>query len=203
MVAETIDLGLLQFFVGVFIFLLTFVITYGFLTYRQIFGEDKEGLYGLLALAMAIIVVAARPVSALVAFLAPWFFIMLFVAFFGVFILSVFGLDIDEFGPGVDNRLRNLTITLSVILLIFGLSTVYGQETLEQGPGTSNPDGQVSPTVNASDDGVQLEAADTTNTGDFQQNLVNTITHPKVLGMVAFMLIVSFAMFFLTGNPRT
>ena len=201
MVAGTLDLGLLQFFVGIFIFLLTFVITYGFLTYRKLLGEGKEGLYGLISLAIAVIVVAARPAAALIAFLAPWFFLMIFLAFFGVFILSIFGLDISTLGPTTNKGLRNTVITVSVILLIFGLSTVFGQETLEAGPGVEDGPSQVEPANTSGGDGVQLESPDTTNTGEFSQNFVNTLTHPKVLGLIAFMLIVSFAMFFLTSSP--
>ena len=201
MVAASIDLGLLKFFVGIFIFLLTFVISYGFLSYRKPFGEGNEGLYGLIALAIAITVIAFRPVAELITFLTPWFFMMLFFAFFGIFILSVFGLDPDTLGPSVDSRLRNVFITVSVILLIFGLSTVFGQETLEAGPGSTEggDEGSIEPRQNQSD--TSLESADTTDTGSFQQNLINTLTHPKVLGLVAFMLIVSFAMFFLTRSP--
>ena len=201
MVAGSLDLGLLQFFVSIFIFLLAFVITYGFLTYRKVLGEGKEGLYGLIALSVAVIVVAVRPVASLIAFLAPWFFMMVFLAFFGLFVLSIFGLDTSKLGPTTDKGLRNTVITVSVILLIFGLSTVFGQETLEAGPGDTAPNnGQVSP-ANGSGQGVQLESADTTNTGSFSQNLVNTLIHPKVLGLIAFTLIVSFAMFFLTSSP--
>jgi hypothetical protein len=201
MVAASIDLGLLKFFVGIFIFLLTFVISYGFLSYRKPFGEGNEGLYGLIALAIAITVIAFRPVAELITFLTPWFFMMLFFAFFAIFILSVFGLDPDTLGPDVDSRLRNVFITVSVILLIFGLSTVFGQETLEAGPGNadSGDDGSIEPRPNETD--TSLESADTTDTGSFQQNLINTLTHPKVLGLIAFMVIVSFAMFFLTRSP--
>ena len=202
MVAASMDLGLLQFFVGIFVFLLSFVISYGFLSYRKPFGDGNEGLYGLIALAISITVIAVRPVAELITFLTPWFFLMLFFAFFAIFILSVFGLDPDTLGPSVDNRLRNVFITVSVILLIFGLSTVFGQQTLEAGPGgnSNGDDGSIAPQTNETD-GASLESPDTTDTGSFQQNLINTLTHPKVLGLVAFMLIVSFAMFFLTRSP--
>lgn len=201
-----LDLGLLAFFVGIFIFLLSFVITYGFLSYRKPFGDGKEGLYGLLALAVAVIVTASRPIAGLVAFLAPWFFIILFLSFFGLFILSVFGLDPEKLGPDVDKPLKNAVITVTVIVLIFGLSTVFGQETLEARPDVADTPGnqtlEPAPSTNTSGDGgIQLESQDTTNTGNFAQNMVNTLTHPKVLGMIAFMLIVAFAMFFLTGGP--
>lgn len=201
MVAGSIDLGLLQFFVGIFTFLLAFVISYGFLSYRKPFGDGNEGLYGLIALALAITVVAFRPVAALVTFLAPWFFVMLFVSFFGIFILSVFGLDPEQLGPDVDNRLRNVFITVTVVLLIFGLSTVFGQETLEAGPDNGDETATNSPEIEAQNGTVDLEPATTTDTGDFTQNLINTLTNPKVLGMVSFMIIVSFAMFFLTRSP--
>ena len=199
------DFTLVSAFLSIFVFLLVFVIVYGFLTLRKPFGDGKEGLYGLLAIAFALISAASEPISALIAFLAPWFFIMIFVGFFILFVLMMFGLDNDDLDAGATSSgLRTTTITISVVLLIFGLSTIFGQGLLDAG-GTNN-DTETVTVVEPTNTGNEVEVTDlestqSTATDDFGTNVLNTIRNPKVIGMIVLMLIASFAAFFLTGAP--
>ena len=200
--SEVANFGLIGAFLNVFIFILAFVIVYGFLSFRKPFGEDKEGLYGLLAIAMGIIASAAPGVSDLILFLAPWFFIMIFLAFFVIFILTMFGESVEELGSG--RGIRTSAIIISIVLLIFGLSTIFGQGLLDQAEGEessriTNDSGvvEVNPTPDRSEE--DLVSAQSTDTDDFGTNLLNTFRNPQVLGMIVLMLIASFAAFFLTG----
>lgn len=200
--SEVADFGLIGAFLNVFIFILAFVIVYGFLSFREPFGEDKEGLYGLLAIAMGIIAAASPGVSNLILFLAPWFFIMIFLAFFMIFILMMFGEEVESISSG--RGVKTTAVTVSIVLLIFGLSTVFGQELLEQAdPGEES--GERGEVVEEAEREVSernnegLVSAQRTDTDDFGTNLLNTIRNPQVLGMIVLMLIASFAAFFLTG----
>jgi hypothetical protein len=199
--AALADFGLIRFFLGIFIFLLVFVISYGFLSYRKVFGPGKEPLYGLISLALGVIAAVSPAISNLLAFLAPWFFLMVFLGFFALFILSVFGLNTEAMSLGSDKRLVTPVIIITVVILIFGLSTVFGQETLDARDtnDVANPGPGINQTLESID--AVNQGPQSTDTGDFGQNLLNTIIHPKVLGMIAFLLIASFAMFFLTGSP--
>lgn len=192
-----LDTGLLEAFGAVFTMLLIFVITYGFLTLTNFFG-DRKGLYGLIAFTMAMLSLVNPGILFMVGFMAPWFFLMIFIAFFILFILMIFGLkreQLEEWEFGGNSSLRAWVITVTVIIFLVGLGVGFGQESLgftQEGAenATQQPGGVGEISTDVASD-------------DFISNVVATLINPQVLGLIVIMLIGAFASFFLAREPLT
>ncbi|MFT4260804.1 MAG: hypothetical protein ACMXX9_00035 [Candidatus Woesearchaeota archaeon] len=186
--ATFLDIGLIGIAAPIFAFLLFFIITYGFLMKSKPFG-DQNGLYALIAVAIGFIVLISDAATFLLLFMTPWFFVLIFIGFFILFILMMFGLKEKDLTAGATSELRTWAIILTVVILIFGLGQVFGQTSLEAG-GFS--EGQPTPAP-------EPQAGSTSvSTDDFGTNVVNTLINPKVLGLIAIMLVAIFSMFLLT-----
>lgn len=209
-----LDIGLLGAVSSLFMILLVFVIMYGFLSWTKPFGGDKQGLYALVAFAFAIISMTSRGFITLITFITPWFFTIIFIGFFILFVLMMFGLKEKDLVAGKTPELRTWVIILAVVAVLFGLGAAFGQQTLEAGTGVSPSDDSSVP-VSSGEPGVIYYGDDfsdsssssssqgdaSVSSGDFSDNVLSTIFHPKILGMLVILLVGAFAMFLLTkGN---
>ncbi len=219
--ATFLDLGVLGFFGVIFTFLLVFVITYGFLVFIKPFGDKKNGLYAIIAAAFAILSITNDGIRNLISFMAPWYFVVIFVGFFILFILMMFGLKHDQLKAGVSSEFRAWPIIFAIAILLFGLAGSFGQDTLDAGKSETSSnhnygdenidDGDI---IDTDGDGYVDDPADPgsfgnkgitgdpsqTATDDFGTNASNTLVNPSVLGMILVMLIAAFTMFFLTKS---
>jgi hypothetical protein len=186
--ATFLDIGLLSLAAPIFAFLLFFIITYGFLMKTKPFG-DNNGFYALIAMSIAFIVLISDAAALLLLFMTPWFFVLVFIGFFILFILMMFGLKEGDLTAGSTQQMRTWAIILTVVILIFGLGNVFGQSSLEATVGSSGTD--VVPSETAAGTG-------TTSTDDFGTNVMNTIFNPKVLGLIAIFAVAIICMFLLT-----
>jgi hypothetical protein len=84
-----------------------------------------------------------------------------------------------------------------------GTNVIGGDGSGYQEPGTiiATPPPGYPTTGGYAPGGVQAGQPGSTATGDFQTNLVNTLIHPKVLGMIVTIFIAAVAIYFLSGNP--
>lgn len=206
-----LDLGLVGTVSGIFMVIMVFVIMYGFLSWTKPFGGDSQGLYALIAFGFAAISMMSRGFITLIAFITPWFFTLIFIGFFILFILMMFGLKQGDLVAGKSRELRTWVIILTIVILLFGLGAAFGQTTLEAGTGTTPG----APTTTApstgepgqiyyGDDYEQTTPTTTTPSpasDSFGENVMATLFHPKVLGMIVILLIGAFAMFLLTKGP--
>ena len=190
--------GLFELVALIFGFLFLFALLYGLMVKVAFFGE-RNGLYAIIALALSMLIIVSGPVTGLILFMTPWLFVMIFVAFFILFTLMIFGLKIEDINAS-EAQLYTWVIIVVVVILIFGLGNVFGQSTLEA---TTGSDGQSqeleTPTVNtgsasANDGGVA--------TDDFGTNVISTLVNPNVLGLIALMLVALFSVLLLArgGN---
>lgn len=187
-----LDTGLLEAFGAVFTMLLIFVIVYGFLTLTKFFG-DRKGLYGLIAFSMAILSLVNPGILFMVGFMAPWFFLMIFLAFFILFILMIFGLkrdQMEEWELGANSTLRTWVISVTVIIFLVGLGVGFGQDSLG-----FTQDGAGNVTQPAANDVGEINT--NVASDDFISNVVATLINPSVLGLIVIMLIGAFASYFL------
>lgn len=195
--ATFLDVGVLGYFRVIFAMILIFVIMYGFLSWTKPFGDKNSGLYALVSIAFAILSITSGSVLTLISFMTPWFFIVIFVAFFILFILMIFGLKEKDLKAGMSGELRTWVIIVVIVILLFGLGSAFGQKTLEQGTGVTGPDpAEVQGSLGTGDNVTGSPSATATN--DFNANLLNTIVNPQVLGMILVMFVGVFAIFLLT-----
>jgi len=195
--ATFLDVGILGYFRVIFAMILIFVIMYGFLSWTKPFGDGSNGLYALVSIAFAILGITSTGVLTLVTFMTPWFFIVIFVAFFILFILMIFGLKQKDLTAGLSSELRTWVIIVTIVILLFGLGSAFGQKTLEGTTGTTSSDpSQVQGSIGTGDNVTGAPSA--TASTDFGTNALNTLVNPQVLGMILIMLVGVFAIFLLT-----
>lgn len=191
--ATFLDISILGNFIGIFTFLLVFVIVYGMLEVFKVFGDGHRGLHAIIALAIGFIVIFSKGVVVVIQTFTPWFTILILVIFFILFAIRMFGAtskDIsDELKKGT--TITTWVIIFTVVILLFSLGAGFGQESLTKTSGSKVPQ-----TATNTTDG-------STATSDFNQNLYNTLFHPKVLGLILVMLLAVLAMLFLTGSENS
>ncbi|MGV8162782.1 MAG: hypothetical protein ACP5N2_05630 [Candidatus Nanoarchaeia archaeon] len=198
--ATFLDVGVIGYFRVIFAMILIFVIMYGFLSWTKPFGDKSTGLYALISIAFAILSITSGSVLTLVSFMTPWFFVVIFVAFFILFILMIFGLKEKDLKAGMTGELRTWVIIVTIVILLFGLGSAFGQKTLEQGTGgTLSDPSTVQGTIGTGDNVTGSPSATATN--DFSTNALNTLVNPQVLGLILVMLVGVFSIFLLAkGN---
>ena len=190
--ATFLDIGILENFSIIFVFILVFIVLYGLLEYTKPMGGDRRGLHAWIALALALIVIVIKPALFMINFMTPWFVVLFIFIFFGLLAARMFGASEKDSASLIHNRgARTFIIAVSAIILIVGISFTFGQGMLEKGAGVDGP-------VDNGDVDIVGGEQESTQTNDFSQNVVNTIFHPKVLGLVLILLIGMFALLFLT-----
>ncbi len=201
--ASILDAGLAGIFSAVFVWLLVYAIVYGFLTWKKPFGDNK-GSYAIVAVCIAFLMAVAPPARTLVLTVAPWYVAFGVVIFFILFLVSMFGIGPDKFPDIIkDDTAKTWFTIICVVIAVAGLAAVFGQSSLNQQPGLpaapidTNGDG-IPDTGSYGNAGPEPGTPGSTATGDFGTNLLNTLVHPKVLGLAATFLIAAIAVYFLS-----
>lgn len=190
--ATFLDIGILQHFSSIFTFILVYIIIYGTLEVNSPFGKDKKGLHALIALAISFIIIVSKIAMFIIGYMTPWFVVLFLFIFFILFAVRMFGSSDKDITGILKNRsVYPIIIVFVVIIIISSLSAAFGQQLLEK-----NTDEELDDNGEA----VVIEDGKTpsTSTNSFSENLVNTLFHPKVLGMIVILLIGLFALLFLT-----
>jgi flagellar basal body-associated protein FliL len=91
-------------------------------------------------------------------------------------------------------------IIFAVLILFLALGNAFGQSLLESGGSSSTSTNYTGGSTVV----VQPEAPTTTSTTtpSFTTNLLNTLRHPKVLGLLFVFLVGMFTLLFLTKTPK-
>ena len=81
--ATFLDLTLFEHFSAIFMFLLVFVVTYGFLQVSNLFKdiEGKKGIYAIIAIAVAFLATMSKAVFMVIGALTPWFTVLIIFMF--------------------------------------------------------------------------------------------------------------------------
>lgn len=186
-----LDLAIFEAFGAIFAIILIFVIVYGLLSISKILGE-RDGLYALIAFAIAILSLVNPGILVLVGFLAPWFFMLVFLAFFVLFILMIFGLqreDLRGWDTSSGGPLQTWVIIITILIFALGLGVAFGNDALQ-----FTQENQTQP-VNETGEPPRDVAS-----GDFFSNVVATLINPSVAGLLAVMLIGVFSSYLLARN---
>lgn len=201
--ATFLDIGLLPHFGSIFIVLIIFLLLFGMLEYMKVFGEGKRGLHALIALFIALMFLVYKVPSLMVSMMIPWFVVFIIFIFFTLLMVRMFAhgeADIKKLLG--DPNVYPFLIIILVLILFLALGNAFGQSLLEKGTGAQN--NQVN-TANTSGGYYDLEPATpgttSTATPSFTTNLLNTLRHPKVLGMLFVFLVGAFTLLLLTKSP--
>jgi hypothetical protein len=222
--ASILDAGVVGIFSGIFTFLLVYAFMWGVLSWRKPFGDKNSGVYAIIALMCAMLSSIIAPIRLFIGFIAPWYLAFALVIFFILFLTGIFGLSADKEFPKIiaDPRVYVWLIIISVVIAVAGLAFTFGQTALESTntvptAGGSNSGGL---TVIGANGGYQEPGTivagtpvyqsgngypiagqpGSTATPDFQTNLINTMIHPKVLGLFITLIVACLAIYFLSSN---
>jgi hypothetical protein len=202
--ASVIEIGLMDYFSIIFLFLLVFVGVYAVIAKSGILGEKKY-LGSLIAFIVALFVALSPEVSTFVIFVLPWFFVLAFILFFLIFIAKMFGKSDKDVAWAFNYKDQNTPIVTWIIIfviliVVIGFSHIFGQRLLLENPelaGASEDPAKID--VIQDVDAISEEARRSElATEDYSTNILATLTHPKVLGMLAFIMVALAAVLLLT-----
>ena len=188
-----------------FTFLFVYALLYGVLSWRKPFGDNK-GIYAIISVMSSFLLVLSNPARLFINFITPWFLA------FGIFIfLIILVVSIFAEVKWIDVVQHSTTMTwLSImfaIILIAGLAYVFGQQALSAGYGGGKVDPIPVLTENGSyaqgsyaysSTGEPLPGRIGPTTNDYGSNLVNTLFHPKVLGLLCVFILGAISVYFLS-----
>jgi hypothetical protein len=213
-VSTVLDFGILTNFSFIFIFLAVFLAGWGLLLKIDFFKLGNEGrkLYSVMAFALSFIVILSPGVVELLAFMIPWLTIVLFIAFFMLFFAMVFNPDLDTAWLIGQGPVYGFLITFVVIILLFGLSGVFGQDLLEAQPGVGGvsdadlirgealPADEFVPVGDAPTSPLEGQVGASNAGGhapqerDIGSEIILTLFHPSILGMFFVLLLATVTM---------
>lgn len=190
--ATFLDIGILEHFSSIFTFILVYIIIYGTLEVSSPFGKGRKGLHALIALCIAFIIIVSKIAMFMISYMTPWFVVLFLFIFFLIFAVRMFGTSDKDITSIIKNRsVYPILVVFAIIIVISTLSAAFGQRLLEKGTGEEG-------TIEGGDAQIIDSDPGSTKTNSFSDNLINTLFHPKVLGMVVILLIGFFALLFLT-----
>ena len=177
--ATVLDLGLLAYFVPVFVFFLVLVIVWALLEKTHFFQGNKF-VNLLIAFVLAVLFVIVPELSQVVALATPWFgilFLFLLLLILTFLFMGVNPEDVSNVFSG-----GNMTITWAIIIIslaIFGyaFTQVYGDAIHDITAGESEE-----------------------GSADLVQNVGQILFTPKILGMVLLLGIAAFTVRFLSQS---
>jgi hypothetical protein len=185
--ATLFDIGLIGEFRIIFPFLLIFAIVYALLSYSKIFGEGRTGLNALIAIVLAFMSLFSEIAIETINTAAPWFVLLII---FGIFLLlgyMIIGIREADILAVVKNPENNF-----VLWWIFALVLIIMLGSLSQAISAKRGGYPPFTTENAT-----LEEGEGTQESAFWE----TMFHPKILGLVAIMLIAFITVNRLTHKP--
>ncbi len=183
--ATLFDISLLQTFDIVFAAVLIFAIVFALLRKTGALGASL-GVDAVVAAAAAFLVIISEKAVEVINFMIPWFVVAFLFIMLLLLVYQIFGVGEKD----IANYLRNdrglgwLLFGVGIIIFIAALGNSLGQTFLEEGSGGN---------------ATSISGAGGVATDNFQTNVVSTLRHPKVIGMMIIFTIMVFAIGLLTG----
>ena len=201
--ATFLDISILSHFTTVFTFIFVFLVVFGLLEVFKLF--ESKGTHAMIALCIGMLTLFSGGVVRVIQTFVPWFTILILILFFIFFLVRMFGIDTAYLASNFKENATYTTwiIILTALIFLFSLGAGFGQENLDrigQGNTTTTVSTTTTVTANSGSSGSGATAGLPTDTGNFNQNLFNTLYHPKVLGLILMLLLVVIAMLLLTTS---
>lgn len=163
--ATFLDISLLQSFDIIFPFLLVAALSYGFLSFSKVFG-DNHVVQGVISFVLGMMVLFSPMALQIINTMAPWFIIVFVFFLFMIMTYKLFGPEVNVAAWVQSSAAFYLILT---IVLIIGIGSVTSVVFKEGGLSTG-----------------------TTGTEGTPSAFWSTLFHPKVLGLALILLIAVF-----------
>jgi hypothetical protein len=185
--ATFLDIGLFQHFKIIFPLLFVLVLIYALLEYTHFLGNNKA-IHAFIALMFALMVSFSGIAIDSINNMAPWFVILFLFVIFSMLTFMSFGYKTEDImSTLVRKDFRWVLNIVGAVVLMIVLGSVLSEVSKRGGVGTY---------------GSSNETAEVTS-GTSQQSdaFYKTLFHPKVLGMVFVLLVMTFAVSKITAKP--
>ncbi|MFC1648587.1 hypothetical protein ACFL1B_03960 [Nanoarchaeota archaeon] len=223
--ATFLDATILRGFGVVFTFLLVWVVVFGILEMSG-FGKERKGLAAIIALALAILVLLTPQSRLFIEILVPWITVFAIAVFFLLFVFMAFGVGADTFKVWAESGAVKVWVyAICIVIALIALGGAFGQPLLDEGEQLRTGEYQeyyvdssglsTQGEIPLDENGEPIENYDaypeyeqveigvdgrTVPRNTFADNLLLTVTHPKVLGLVFILLLGAFTIVFLSRN---
>lgn len=168
--ATILDVGILEYFTPVFVFLFIFALIYAILDKTNLLGESKA-LKSLVSFVFAMLFIITQDLMKLVTIMTPWFIVLLVAVLFIILFFLFVGAKNEQIAAAFTDKVVIWTV-LIVILIIFGygVTQVYGTDihSIYGGEGAED-------------------------TGGLNQAIGQILFHPKMLGVALILIIAALA----------
>lgn len=170
--ATFLDIGLLDFFLPVFVFLFIFIVLYAIIDKTKVLGENRT-VKIIASLSVAVISLFTGKVSDILLRIVPWL-VALFIGVILIFMIYLFfGVKEEEIWDYLGLK---WTVFVIMILIIFlGVSQVFTLSPLSGEGGNVTED-------------------------SYRQEILNTLVHPRILGALFIIIIISFTIRYLVDK---
>ncbi|MFH1636925.1 MAG: hypothetical protein ABIB71_00705 [Candidatus Woesearchaeota archaeon] len=177
--ASLIDMGILNYFAPVFVFLLIYGIIFALLTKVKLFGDNK-GTNALIAFAIAFLFILTPELLQMVQIITPWFTIlMVFVLLLALLFLFVGVKESEVAGAFKDKGVVWVLIIIGLAIMMYAMTQVYGVQINQ---------------IYAGDDATADDAS------GLNQDIGRLVFHPRVLGALLLLFIAAQAVRMIAGK---
>ena len=211
------DLSIMQQFSGVFVFFLVFIVVYAFLQFTKLFNktEGAKGIYAVIAIVVAFIVSLSKGAFTAITNMTPWFATLIVFLFLVMFVLKIFTGPDDELFPKLIKDKPAVYWTLIGIFIIILISSftpaIQYEHTGNQIEKEQFEQKHLSSSTSSDNEtittGVQRSQVYATNTNQdtrppqtIGDQVLQTILHPQMLGVLLLFFIAGFAVLLLTRS---
>ncbi|MFH0752812.1 MAG: hypothetical protein V1914_04435 [archaeon] len=164
--ATILDIGILEYFTPVFVWLFIFALLYAILDKTGVLGENK-GLKALVAFALSMLFVLTQDLMRIVSIMTPWFVILIIAVLFIMIFFLFVGVKGESIAKQFSERITVwIILVLILTIFIYAMTQVYGAD-------IHNIYGE---------DGGEPEEG-------LNQAIGQILFHPKMLGIIFILLV--------------
>lgn len=182
--ATFLDIGLLSFLDVIFVFLFVWAVIFAILQKTKALG-GSVGINAIVSVAAAFLALLSKTIVEVVKFSIPWFAITIIFLVLMILLYQVFGVK-DPSAALNDKTVQWAIFAVGMLIIGAAFASIFGEELLAQSAAPGEE-------VVVGEGGVA--------TSNYQQNIMSTLFHPKILGVVMLFIVAIFAIIFLTGSP--
>lgn len=164
--ATILDVGILEYFMPVFVWLFVWALLYAILDKTNLFGDNKF-LKALVSFSLSMLFLLTQNLMKLVSIITPWFVILIIAVLFIMLFFMFVGAKNEQIAAAFTDKVVIWTVLIVLgIIFIYGITQVYG-----------------------TDIHTVYGGGNATETEGLNQAIGKILFHPKILGVALIMLI--------------